>query len=71
MLVIFLRTRLRIPLHLPGHHGVEYMVIILSARMLSRYRWTAVFTALGIATAFLIPALGFNDPFKLIAYMIP
>ena len=69
--VMYLRTRLRIPLQLPGHHGVEYMVIIVSARLLSRYKWTAVLTAIGISTAFLMPGLGLNDPFKLIAYLLP
>jgi hypothetical protein len=69
--VMFLRTKLRIPLHLPGHHGVEYMVIIVTARMLSRYKWTAILTAIGISTAFLVPGLGMNDPFKLIAYLLP
>jgi len=59
----------RFPLHLPGHQGIEWMALLMLARMASRYRWAATIAAAGAAAA--APFLGFHDPLASIAYLLP
>jgi hypothetical protein len=61
--VAFLRARLRIPLHMPGHHGVEVMFLIVLARLISRLPISSTITTMGAAGCMLIPGLGYTDPF--------
>jgi len=61
--VAFLRARLRIPLHMPGHHGVEVMFMIVLARLISRLPISSTITTMGAAGCMLIPGLGYTDPF--------
>jgi hypothetical protein len=61
--VAFLRARLRIPLHMPGHHGVEVMFLIVLARLITRLPISATITTMSAAGCMLIPGLGYSDPF--------
>ena len=62
-LAAFLRARLRIPLHMPGHHGVEIMFLIVLARLISRLPISSTITSMSAAGCMLIPGLGYTDPF--------
>jgi hypothetical protein len=64
-----LHAATRFPLHLPGHEGLEWMAILMLARLASPYRWAASVAALGAAAA--APFLGFHDPLTPIAYLLP
>ena len=53
--MLHLHLRLR-GLNIPGHHGVELMMVLLFGRMQSGFRWAALIVAGGAATTFLMHA---------------
>jgi len=61
--VAFLRARLRIPLHMPGHHGAEVMFLIILARLITKLPISSTITTMSAAGCMLIPGLGYTDPF--------
>lgn len=71
VLAIVLHERLRNPISIPGHHGIEFMAIILAARLSSKMKWAASISALGIGIFILFPVLGFKDPMMGFNYMLP
>jgi len=71
VLAIVLHARLRTPLNIPGHHGIEFMAIILAARLGSKIKWASSISALGIGIFLLFPVLGFKDPMMGFNYMLP
>jgi len=71
VLAIVLHARLRTPLNIPGHHGIEFMAIILAARLSSKIKWASSISALGIGIFLLFPVLGFKDPMMGFNYMLP
>jgi hypothetical protein len=71
MLAIFLHARLRIPLKLPGHHGIEFMALIIAGRSMSKMPVASSISALGVASLVFIPGLGFKDPFMALVFAIP
>jgi hypothetical protein len=57
LLGFWLHQSLRWPLHLPGRHGLDWLAILVFARLLSRERWTATWVGLSAtASAFLLGA---------------
>ncbi|MFC2111088.1 hypothetical protein ACFLQ5_01410, partial [Bacteroidota bacterium] len=71
VLAIVLHARLRTPINIPGHHGIEFMAIILAARLSSKIKWASSISALGIGIFLLFPVLGFKDPMMGFNYMLP
>ena len=71
VLAIVLHARLRTPLNIPGHHGMEFMAIILAARLSSNMKWASSISAFGIGVFILFPVLGFKDPMMGFNYMLP
>ena len=71
ILAIVLHARLRNPINIPGHHGIEFMAIILAVRLTSKMKWAASISALGIGIFILFPVLGFKDPMMGFNYMLP
>ena len=59
---VLLHSYLRMPLKLPGHHGVIYMALLLSGRLISNKKFASSYSSIGAAAMLLIP-LGFKDPF--------
>lgn len=49
-----MHVHLRWPLNIPGHHGVEWMALLLFGRMQSNYRWSGLVIAGGAAMTYLI-----------------
>mgnify|MGYP006883060621 CR=1 FL=1 len=70
-MAIVLHARLRTPINVPGHHGIEFMTIILAARLSSSMKWASSISALGIGIFILFPVLGFSDPMSGFNYMLP
>lgn len=58
----WLHYRLRVPLRMPGRHGLEFMLIVMGARYLSNMRLASTFTVTGSIVAALVPGFGFTDP---------
>jgi hypothetical protein len=71
IIAIMLHARLRTPLNIPGHHGLEFMAILMAGRTASRIPWASSISSLGIGFILLFPLFGFKDPFMGINYMLP
>lgn len=68
---LFLHLRLKSPLRMPGHHGIEFMSLLILLRLSSNYRWATTISSLGMGTFLLLPIISFNDPLLGINYLIP
>jgi len=70
-IAIVFHSKLRIPLHLPGRHGIEFMMLLLIGRSFSSFRFAASISSLGVAAMLVVPVLGFKDPFIAISLILP
>lgn len=68
---IVLHARLRTPLNIPGHHGLEFMALLMAGRAASKIPWASSISSMGIGLILLFPVFGFKDPFMGINYMFP
>jgi hypothetical protein len=68
---LFLHIRLKSPIRMPGHHGIEFMSILILLRLSSNYRWATTISSVGMGTFLLLPIISFNDPLLGINYLIP
>ena len=71
VLVVVAHATFRFPLHLPGHHGLEWMALLVIARQISSYRWAATVAASGAAAMSIVPVLGFHEALLPITYLVP
>lgn len=71
VIAIMLHARLRSPINIPGHHGLEFMALMMAGRMASRIKMASSVSSLGIGFMLLFPVFGFSDPFMGINYMFP
>lgn len=71
MIAILLHARLRSPLNLPGHHGMEFMALLVVTRLGSKMKFACSISSLGIGFLLLFNVFGFKDPFMSFTYMIP
>lgn len=68
---VLLHAAFRCPLHLPGHHGLEWMALLILARSASSYRWSASLSSLSASALSVLPLWGFGDPFTWLIYFLP
>ena len=68
---VVLPAILRLPLKLPGHHGVEWMALLMIGRTTSRYRWAASVSSAGAGLTALLPIWGSDDPILWLTYLLP
>jgi hypothetical protein len=47
--IVVLGETFRFPLGLPGHHGLEAMALLATARLCTNYRWAATLAAMSAA----------------------
>lgn len=71
IVAIMLHARLRTPLNIPGHHGIEFMALLMAGRVASKVKWASSISSLGIGLVLLFPAFGFSDPFMGLVYILP
>lgn len=71
MFAMLLHAKLRIPMKLPGHHGIEFMALVMAGRMISKHKFASVFSSLGVAFMAFMPSLGFKDPFMAFVFLLP
>lgn len=69
-LATWLHFRFRIPLNMPGRHGLEFMVLVMGARALSSLRLTSIITISGSILATMIPGLSYGDPLLPFTYLM-
>jgi hypothetical protein len=68
-LAVVLRAKLRIPLNMPGHHGLEVMALLIGGRMFSKIPIASSISTFAAALCIYIPFLGFKDPFLPAIYL--
>jgi len=68
-LAVLLRAKLRIPIQMPGHHGLEVMAIFLLGRNFSKLPMASSITSIAAALFILFPFTGFKDPFLPLIYI--
>lgn len=67
---IVLRSYLRIPLGIPGRHGLEFMALLMIGRRVSKLPFASVIAMLGAISFMFVPFLGIKDPFLPVIYLI-
>ncbi len=67
---IVIRSYLRIPLGIPGRHGLEFMALIMIGRRISKLPFASIIAMLGATTFMFVPFIGIKDPFLPVIYMI-
>lgn len=67
---VAIRARLRIPLNLPGHHGLEVMALFMIARNSSKIPLAGSISAMAGALLMFIPFFGFRNPFMPVSFLI-
>ncbi|HSH52886.1 MAG TPA: hypothetical protein VK982_14265 [Bacteroidales bacterium] len=67
---IVVRSYLRIPLGIPGRHGLEFMAFIMIGRRISKLPFASVIAMLGATSFMFVPFIGIKDPFLPIIYII-
>ncbi len=70
-LVVVLHESLRVPLGLPGRHGIEWMALLIMGRAFSRFRGASSIASVGASLTSFVPMLRGNDPFMWIVYLLP
>lgn len=69
--ITFVRANIRVPLHIPGRHGVEIMFLFTFLRLIIPYRWAGTMMGAGAAFAAFFPVFGFHDPFMPLMVAMP
>jgi len=70
MLAITLHARMRIPLQLPGKFGLVFMLLLVSGRLVSHYRFATSVSCLGASGMLMFNFLGFDDPYMSFIYLL-
>ena len=68
---VVLHVTFHLPLKLPGHHGLEWMAILVFARCVSPLKWSASITAGSAAILSTLPVWGFSEPLVPLFYLLP
>ena len=68
---MFLHAKLRIGISIPGHHGLDFMALLLAGRMVSKVKYSSIFMAMGIGVMIFLPFIGFKNPVSAMGYMLP
>jgi len=58
-------------LGLPGHHGIEWMAIMIIGRASSKFRGAGTLTSISASLASTLPFLHGENPFTWIYYLLP
>jgi len=69
--IAVVRANIRVPLHLPGRHGIEIMFLYTFLRLMIPYRWAGTMMGAGAAFAAFFPVFGFGDPFMPLMFAMP
>ncbi len=69
MLAVTLHAKLRIPMGIPGKHGVLFMFLLISAYSFSKFRFATLISCAGASILLFTNVLAFDDPFMVYEYM--
>jgi hypothetical protein len=71
ILAVVLHRAFDLSLGLPGHHGIEWMALLILGRASSRFRGAGTITSLGASLASMVPFLQGGNPFGWFFYLLP
>lgn len=71
VLAVVLHRSFDTSLGLPGHHGLEWMALMILGRASSRFRGAGTITSVGASLASTIPFLQGGNPFAWLFYLLP
>jgi hypothetical protein len=71
VMAVVLHRALDASLGLPGHHGIEWMAIMILGRASSKYRGAGTITSIGASFASVLPFLHGDNPFTWFYYLLP
>lgn len=71
VMAVVLHRALDTSLGLPGHHGIEWMAIMILGRASSKFRGAGTLTSMGASFASVLPFLHGDNPFTWIYYLLP
>jgi hypothetical protein len=68
---VVLHRAFDLSLGLPGHHGIEWMALMILGRASSRFRGAGTLTGVGASFASTLPFLHGENPFTWLFYLLP
>jgi hypothetical protein len=68
---VVLHRAFDLALGLPGHHGIEWMALLLIGRVSSRFRGAGILTSVSASLASTLPFLQGGNPYSWIFYLLP
>lgn len=68
---VVMHRALDMSLGLPGHHGIEWMALMIIGRISSRFRGAGTLTSVGASLASTIPFLQGGNPYTWLFYLLP
>lgn len=71
VLAVVLHRAYDLSLGLPGHHGMEWMALMIIGRASSRFRGAGTLTSVGASFASTLPFLHGENPFTWLFYLLP
>lgn len=71
VLAVVLHRTFDMSLGLPGHHGIEWMALMILGRASSRFRGAGTLTSIGASFASTLPMLHGENPYTWLFYLLP
>jgi hypothetical protein len=68
---VLLHRSTDLSLGLPGHHGIEWMALMIIGRASSRFRGAGTLTSIGASFASTLPFLQGGNPYAWLFYLLP
>jgi hypothetical protein len=68
---VLLHRATDLSLGLPGHHGIEWMALMIIGRASSRFRGAGSLTSIGASFASTLPFLQGGNPYAWLFYLLP
>lgn len=71
VLAVVLHRAYDLSLGVTGHHGIEWMALLMIGRASSRFRGAGTLTSMGASLASALPILHGNNPYTPLFYLFP
>ena len=68
---VVIRERVNVPLHLPGHHGFEFMLLFMAGKTLSSQRYAMSISSIGASASAFLPIFHFGNAFMPFTFLLP
>lgn len=68
---VVLRERINIPLKIPGHHGLEFMLLFMAGKTLSHQKYAMSISSIGASASAFLPIFHFGNAFMPFTLLLP